>query len=230
MHNDAEIYDELYYHNLPVDSGRIRSLPHLMRFDCEDSVCEISCAAGHFLAEISPLIKEGIGVDVLEPAIRAAKSLRDDRNLKNINFEKVSAAEFAFRDGNAERFDHVLLLDVTEHIDDATLAAVFKAAKRLLKPKGMLIIHTPNLTYWIKQLKDKGFIKQLRGHIAVRNEQEYQVLIEDAGFVEPKIIGLPHYRQPLRVFDQLLMHVPYLGQLFRSRLLIGVAARGGFER
>jgi 2-polyprenyl-3-methyl-5-hydroxy-6-metoxy-1,4-benzoquinol methylase len=230
MQDDAEIYDERYYRNLPVDSGRIRSLLRLMQFDYGDSVCEIGCAAGHFLAEISPLIGEGIGIDVSEPAIHAANSLRVEKGLKNIRFEKVSAAEFVLRSGNNARFDHVLLLDVTEHIDDTTLALIFEAAKRLLKPKGMLTIHTPNLTYWLEQLKDKGIIKQVRGHIAVRSEKEYRALFDGAGLVEHQIIGLPHYLQPLRLFDQLLMPVPFLGRLFRSRLFIKVAARGEFDR
>ncbi len=230
MHDDAEIYDDRYYLNLPVDSGRIKSLLKLLHFNGEDSVCEVGCAAGHFLAEISPIIKEGIGVDVSEPAIRAANSLKADRGLANIDFEEVSAGEFALRDGNAARFDYVLLLDVTEHIDDAVVADVFEAAKRLLKPGGMLVIHTPNLTYWIEQLKDKGVIEQLRGHIAVRNEKQYRDLIDHAGLGEPRVVGLPHYRQPLRLVDQLLMRVPYLGRLFRSRLFIEVAAPDGQDR
>jgi 2-polyprenyl-3-methyl-5-hydroxy-6-metoxy-1,4-benzoquinol methylase len=230
MHHDAEIYDDRYYLNLPTDSGRIGSLLALLEFSDEDSVCEIGCAAGDFLAAISPVIQYGIGLDISEPAIRAANTLKDKHGLDNIEFEEISASDFALRDGNSARFDYVLLLDVTEHIDDATVASVLESARHLLKPSGSLVIHTPNLTYWIEKLKDKGIIKQLRGHIAVRNEDQYRTLIDEAGFGEPLVLGLPHYRQPFRFVDQLLSRVPLLGALFRSRLFIVVPLPGDKHR
>lgn len=230
MHRDDEIYDDRYYLNLPTDSGRIGSLLALLEFGDKDDVCEIGCAAGDFLAAISPAIHYGIGLDISEPAIRAANTLKDKHGLANIEFEQISANDFALRAGNAARFDYVLLLDVTEHIDDGTVADVLDAAKRLLKPGGLLVMHTPNLSYWIEQLKDKGIIKQLRGHIAVRNEKQYRALIDEAGFGEPRVLGLPHYRQPLRFVDQLLSRVPLLGGLFRSRLFIAVPAPGGQQQ
>lgn len=226
MRHDAEIYDDRYYRNLPTDSGRIGSLLALLEFGGGDSVCEIGCAAGDFLVAISPFIQYGVGLDISEPAIRAANSLKKRHGLDNIEFEEISASDFALRDKNLAKFDYVLLLDVTEHIDDTTVADVLESAKRLLKPDGLLVVHTPNLSYWIEQLKDKGIIKQLRGHIAVRNEKHYRTLISAAGFGEPRVHGLPHYRQPLRLVDQLLSRVPLLGRLFRSRLFIVVPSPG----
>ena len=55
-----DIYDDEYYRNLPVDSDRIRTLTDLIAFDKSDLVCEIGCAAGHFLAEIAPRIGSGV--------------------------------------------------------------------------------------------------------------------------------------------------------------------------
>jgi len=130
------------------------------------------------------------------------------------------------REGNAARFDVVLLLDVTEHIDDASVLEVLRAAKDLLKPDGTLFIHTPNLSYWLEQLKEKDVIPQLPGHIAVRDEDHYRRLIATAGFREPLVKGLPHYRQPLRTLDQLLLRIPLLGRLFRSRLFIVATLSG----
>ena len=219
-----EIYDDHYYRSLPTKSGRIGKLMALMEFGDEDSVCEIGCAAGDFLTSIAPLIQYGIGLDISEPAIRAANTLKHEKGLANIEFEEVSAGDFVLRDGNAARFDYVLLLDVTEHIDDRTVADVLESAKRLLKPSGRLVIHTPNLAYWIELLKDKGIIKQVYGHIAVRNEEQYCALIDEAGFGKARVLGLPHYRQPLRFVDQLLSRVPLLGRLFRARLFILVPA------
>jgi len=224
MPQNEEIYDDRYYQRLPRNSGRITNLMALLEVGSQDSVCEIGCASGDFLAAIAPFIHYGIGLDVSEPAIRAANTLKLERGLANIEFEEVSAGDFVLRDGNSARFDYVLLLDVTEHIDDVTVADILESAKRLLKPSGRLVIHTPNLAYWMELLKDKGIIKQLHGHIAVRNEAQYCALIDEAGFGKPRILGLPHYRQPFRFVDQLLSRVPLLGKLFRARLFIVVPA------
>ena len=223
---DLEIYDDRYYLNLPVDSGRIATLLDQLEFSVDDTVCEIGCAAGHFLTEIAPLISHGIGLDVAEPAIRAAKKIRRERGLCNVDFEQVSARDFASREENESRFDYVLLLDVTEHIGDDAVMDILEAAKRLMKPAGLLVIHTPNLDYWLEQLKDKGIVRQLSGHIAVRNERHYRRLIDEAGFGLPRVVGLPHYRQPLRLVDLLLSGLPWVGQLFRSRLFIVVSLQG----
>jgi 2-polyprenyl-3-methyl-5-hydroxy-6-metoxy-1,4-benzoquinol methylase len=230
MSQNEELYDDCYYQSLPTNSGRIGRLKALLEFGDEDSVCEIGCASGDFLAAIAPLIQYGIGLDISEPAIRAANTLKHTQGLANIEFEEVSAGDFVLRDGNAARFDYVLLLDVTEHIDDATVADVLESAKRLLKPSGRLVIHTPNLAYWIELLKDKGITKQVHGHIAVRNEEQYCALIDEAGFGKPRVFGLPHYRQPLRFVDQLLSRVPLLGRLFCARLFIVVSAPSGAHR
>ena len=222
MGREQEVYDDQYYLNLPTDSGRIRSLLRLIDFGTDDTVCEIGCAAGHFLVEASPFIKRGIGLDVAETAIRAAQRTKDARQVTNVDFEEVSASEFARRDENAARFEYVLLLDVTEHIADDMLLDVLDAAKRLLKADGRLVIHTPNLAYWLETLKDRGIMKQLPGHIAVRDEPHYRLLLREAGFGSPRILGLPHYRQPLRLIDTVMSRVPLLGRLFRSRLFVVV--------
>jgi len=217
-----DIYDDDYYLNLPVDSGRIRTLSELIEFREADVVCEIGCAAGHFLAEVSPRIGSGIGLDTAAAAIAAARSISDREQLDNIRFEQIPAQEYAGVASNRATCDYVLLLDVSEHIEDADMLDIFIAAIDLLKPGGRLIIHTPNLTYWLEQLKDKGIMRQLDGHIAVRNESQYLDLLTRAGFDAPEIAGLPHYRQPMRAVDSLLMRLPLLGRLFRSRLFIVV--------
>ena len=230
MPQDEYVYDDRYYQSLPRKSGRVEKLMALFELRDQDSVCEIGCASGDFLTAIAPLIKYGIGLDISEPAIRAANALKQKQGLANIEFEEVSAGDFVLRDGNAARFDYVLLLDVTEHIDDATVMDVLKSAKRLLKPSGRLVIHTPNLAYWIELLKGKGIIKQVYGHIAVRNKEQYRALIDEAGFGKPRVLELPHYRQPLRFVDQLLSRVPLLGRLFRARLFIVVPAPSDADR
>ena len=220
MSDDEELYDDQYYLTLPVDSDRIEMLLRHFNLTSDDTVCEIGCAAGHFLAEIAGSIQSGIGIDTAAAAIRAGDKRRTDNQIDNIQFQQIAAQDFADDEQNVGQFSYVLLMDVTEHIDDQILAEVLLAAGKLLKPDGRLVIHTPNLSYWLERLKDRGIVKQIYGHIAVRNRTQYLQALTSAGFEKNDTIGLAHYRQPLRTLDLLLKWIPWVGRLFQARLFI----------
>ena len=217
---ESNVYNEDYYRSLPVFSRRIETLIEQLSLDDEDAVCEIGCAAGHFLAAIADHIKYGVGIDTADAAIEAALNLKQKRRLKNIDFLVVSAEDYAAASSGAEQFRFVFLMDVTEHVDDTALLRILNSAKRLLSEDGELIIHTPNLEYWLEQLKNRGVLSQFPGHIAVRSLHQYQDLLLQSGFVISSSKALPHYRQPLRFADALLMKVPSIGKRFVSRLFI----------
>ena len=223
----VEVYTDEYYRNLPVDSGRIATLVSQLELDPTDIVCEIGCAAGHFLVAIANQIKYGIGIDTAEAAIQAALQLKEARGLSNIDFMAVSAEEHSKSSHLVGEFSHVFMMDVTEHVDDEVLRGIFCAARDLLAGDGELVIHTPNRGYWLELLKDRGILPQYKGHIAVRHYHQYVGLLEEAGFAVKKNKGLPHYRQPLRMVDMLLMRVPLIGRLFVSRLFISARQVNG---
>ncbi|MGI9271390.1 MAG: class I SAM-dependent methyltransferase [Woeseiaceae bacterium] len=220
MSDDEELYDDQYYLTLPVDSDRIEMLLRHFEFESDDTVCEIGCAAGHFLTAIAGSIRSGIGIDTAEAAISAANKRKDDNGIENISFSQVAAQDFANDERHVGQFSYVLLMDVTEHIDDDILSEVLLAAKKLLKHDGRLVIHTPNLSYWLERLKDRGIVKQIYGHIAVRDRAQYLRALTGSGFEHNHAIGLAHYRQPLRTVDLLLKWIPWLGRLFQARLFI----------
>ncbi len=129
MKDEVEAYEDEYYLHLPVDSGRIKTL--LRHFDLRplDTVCEIGCAAGHFLAEIAGDIESGIGLDTAEAAIAAANRRKTEDGLENIEFLQIAAQDFAAIEANVGQFDYVLLMDVTEHIDDAIMAELLSGIR-----------------------------------------------------------------------------------------------------
>lgn len=221
-----ETYDDEYYLGLPVDSGRIDAIVRLLDLHEDAVVCEIGCAAGHFLAAIADQIGRGTGIDTADAAIRAASRIRDEQKLQNIEFEAISAQDYAADPQRQNKCDYVFLMDVTEHIDDSVMLEVLEASRKLLRKKGRLVIHTPNLSYWLERLKDKNIVPQLEGHIAVRNLAQYKNLLEKAGFSIERHVDLAHYRQPLRLVDTVLLHVPLVRRVFASRLFV-VAVKHG---
>ena len=220
MTDMSDTYDEDYYLSLRAESGRIAAITRLLDFQGDEIVCEIGCAAGHFLAAIARHIGHGTGIDTADAAIRAATRIKDEYNLENIDFVGISAQEYAAASDRHHQCHYVFLMDVTEHIDDDVMLEVLGASAKLLREDGQLVIHTPNLDYWLERLKNKNIVPQLEGHIAVRNQTQYVRLLGKAGFEVVRHKNLPHYRQPLRLVDSILLYIPLVGRLFASRLFV----------
>jgi 2-polyprenyl-3-methyl-5-hydroxy-6-metoxy-1,4-benzoquinol methylase len=220
MADISDIYDEEYYLRLPVRSGRITTIMRLLDFNGDEIVCEIGCAAGHFLAAIAECIAWGTGIDTANAAVSAAIRIKEKQGHSNIDFLRIGASEYAGASERHRQCHYVFLMDITEHIGDGDLLEILEASRKLMRDDGQLVIHTPNLEYWLERLKDRNILPQLEGHIAVRNKRQYVTLLEKAGFEIVRRRDLPHYRQPLRFIDSILLHFPLIGRLFVSRLFL----------
>jgi 2-polyprenyl-3-methyl-5-hydroxy-6-metoxy-1,4-benzoquinol methylase len=218
---NGDLYDADYFSGLPVDSARIGQILKRVDFASGDAICEFGSGLGHILFAIQNRISYALGVDFSQYAVEESRKYAVINHIDHIDFRCANIADLHEEDRYRHRFDKVLMMDVTEHINDDLLAAFLVSALKLLKPGGKLIIHTPNAEYLLEQLKENGiFMKQLPGHIAVRNQRQYRHLLESAGFTMNTIQYLPHYRLPMGAVDRALMNVPVLGRYFRSRLLI----------
>lgn len=218
---NRELYDPEYFSGLPVDSARIQQIIKHIDFSQDDAVCEFGSGLGHVLFAIQDRVAYALGVDFSSYAVEEARKYAATHKINHVNFSSANVVDLPVEEGYKHRFDKILMMDVTEHIDDDLLADFLSSALTLLKPDGQVIIHTPNAEYFLEIMKSKGvFMQQLPGHVAVRNLAQYQGLLESAGFKLESTRYLPHYRLPMRLVDIALMRLPLLGRLFRSRLLL----------
>lgn len=88
-------------------------------------------------------------------------------------------------DHPSNHFDGVISSDFVEHIDDATKVDVFREACRVLKPGGVLVTKTPNLSY----LRASLFFKRVRAVTRLQNPMEL-VIPHTPGTEDPQHIGL----------------------------------------
>lgn len=100
------------------------------------TVVDIGCGTGPLVAELSLRGVEAVGVDSSPEVLQAAR-------------ERAPGATFHLGSGTAiplpaESVDAASLIEVVEHLDDATLAATLAEARRVLKRGARLIITTPN--------------------------------------------------------------------------------------
>ncbi len=105
----------------------------------DKSILDYGCGSGIFLQAISNEIKQGVGVDI---DIEVAKKIVTAENivLKKINNEK-----------DVESFSNINIItsfDVLEHIQN--LEPVFDTFKKILDPKGIIIISGPTENFLYK--------------------------------------------------------------------------------
>lgn len=204
------------YEKKPI--SRIRRLISMMDLKGGESIADFACGNAMLLPLVSTKASHYYGVDFSSDFIDAAIRRADANKIKNCSFYCMDIVSFC--ENHLASFDIATALDFSEHIDDDDFTRIFSAIYRSLKPGGKLYMHTPNLDFFIEQLKEKGVIRQFPEHIAVRNTVQNVAILEKCGFEISRIHvrHIPHYNV-LKVFH-LLSALPWIGKFFSARLFI----------
>lgn len=215
MTNDLlKIYNEKYvqkYHKNP--GKRIKGILSKINFKDSDEILDIGCGNGLLYEELPNNRQNYYGIDFSQAFINECKRKYSG---KEGNFICRNVIDFC--NENPNKFSKIFMLDFTEHVYDEELINIFKAAANSLKPEGELYIHTPNGDYFLEILKNKGILKQVNGHVAVRNTNKYSKLLKESNFLKQEIKFIPHYNI-MRIFNG-LKNIPLIGKYFEARILI----------
>ncbi len=156
---------------LTFDSEGQSVYEHLHRYFlarelCRDrDVLDVASGEGFGSAYLAQTARSVVGVDISEEAIaHANKSYRAD----NLRFSAGDATKLAFPDAS---FDVVVSFETIEHLDDQQ--SFLKEIRRVLRPKGFLIVSTPNRDVYspangavnqfhVRELTREEFLKALR--------------------------------------------------------------------
>jgi 2-polyprenyl-6-hydroxyphenyl methylase/3-demethylubiquinone-9 3-methyltransferase len=212
------IYDQRYVDQYdPHAVPRIRRLLPFLELTGRDVVADFACGNGVLLEVLSPLVGEYVGVDFSEAFVHAAERRRDAQHIKNGTFRCEDIVSFCAEHPNA--FDAGFALDFSEHIYDEQFLRIFRAIHGALKPGARLYLHTPNREYFMEHLRAWGVLRQIEGHVAVRDARRHQNLLAECGFAEVQVRYLPHYLYPASAFHW-LGATPVIGKYFRARLFV----------
>mgnify|MGYP001766522840 CR=1 FL=1 len=123
-------------------------------------VLDVGCGRGEVVLYCQSQGAEACGVDYSTDALVLAHQGAGDRPGR---FQRADARYLPFQTGS---FDLALMLDIVEHLYPAELALALADARRVLKPGGVLLVHTmPNLWYyrfgyplfrWVQRLRGKN--------------------------------------------------------------------------
>jgi len=131
MSKDKEIGIDKIYSNYETIQAKIA---YNWLSDSNDCILEVGCSSGYFTNKLLNKAKKVCGLDVNEEHIDIAK-----KKYPHIAFKAVDADTLPYDDVS---FDVVIMLEVYEHVSnrEKTINEVY----RVLKPKGTLILTTPN--------------------------------------------------------------------------------------
>ncbi len=112
-------------------------------------VLDIGCGRGELLYHVRQLGGEAVGTDFAVPALKIA------REVSGCPVLRCDAKELPFKDAS---FDRVFLIGVIDHLHDWELERCFEEVGRVLKPGGLVAVHTctnrlyyKNLTYGLRR-------------------------------------------------------------------------------
>jgi 2-polyprenyl-3-methyl-5-hydroxy-6-metoxy-1,4-benzoquinol methylase len=148
-----------------------------------NSVLDIGCASGEYLAYL-----RGLGWDVqgIEPDPEAAREARESLGID----VRTGAAEARLPQLAAQQFDVVTMWHVLEHVDDPR--TVLAEVRRVLKPGGRLILEVPNFrSVWAALLRGYWFPLEYPYHQYHFTPPTLRRMLEQSGFTVQEIRGQP---------------------------------------
>ena len=190
------------------------------------TLLDIGCGMGTFTVESARRGAHGIGVDPAVEAVQAARRVAAAEGMAvtgasaRADFIQADAALLPVPDASC---DIVLAADMTEHLDDDTLARIFAEAHRALRPGGRIVIYTPEQSHLFERLKDSGVMTQDPSHIGIRSAEELGTALWRAGFDVQPVTYLPSH---LPVWNLLERGLGRWVPLLRRRIGL-VATRSG---
>ncbi len=191
-----------------------------------DVVVELGCARGDVTFLLAGRCREVVGVDASPVALEMAEAERARRGVGNVRWLEADVADLSpLAAGSA---DAVAAIDLVEHVDDPTLAAMLLECRRVLKPGGRLGIYTPDRLHYVERLKAHDIVlKQFPEHIAVRRASDYVRFLTRAGFSVDLLDWSVSPFPIVRHLERALAPLPLVGPTFRYRILLGALSRPG---
>jgi len=116
-------------------------------------VLDIGCGRGEVVLYCGRMGIDAVGIDYSESVLELAKKARATYTLQEQNRMQFVSGDIKLI-ANSGFYDRIFMLDFVEHLHDIELIEIFKICCNLLKPEGILIIHTlPNK--WLYEITYK---------------------------------------------------------------------------
>ena len=177
------------------DLGAIRHrdfILHLLNIRKGERVLDVGCFTGALMVYCGMLGAEISGVDISREAVEKANGYLRKYGLNG----KAIACDARKLDFPDNYFDKVVSSDFLEHLSFPDSVAVLKEIKRVLRPDGLAVIKTPNLSY----LKASRLFKIFKRAVSFKNP--FSVVIPHTKGDTYQHIGLLSKNDLLKIISQ----------------------------
>jgi len=190
------IYDKNYYETMRGNepNALYRKVLTATGINFADRrVLDVGCGRGEM---ITMALEQGaiyvVGLDISVESMHLASSLVDSLSLPKERYELMHMGLDQYADqGQHELFDHILMIDFVEHVEQTVLLRSLKAARELLAPGGSLVVHTfPNL-FWhtlltclLKIAKPDECERITSIHVNVQTPKRLRLALNKSGFTD----------------------------------------------
>lgn len=221
QHYDTAYYSaevERYLRRTRFVRVRLRNLFELVGDTSGRRILDVGCGMGTVTLEAARRGAHAYGIDPARVALKAARRLALERDAPHARFTVADGAALPFA---VASFDGVILADVTEHLDEATLRETLAESARVLRAGGVLALYTPSPSHLFERLKARGWIlQQDPSHIGLRTAGELVGHVRAAGLETVRAYYEPSHLPVYGAFERLAGRLPWVGSLFRRRICI----------
>jgi len=222
---DAEYYDLLatWYENGTIWSrDRVSNILSLVEPRPQELILDLGCGVGVVAIECARLGARVIGVDYSELAVKKGEQLVARQGVDSVAFVVARSERIPM---TTESFDKIIAADLIEHLYPDEYEATIKECYRLLKPTGLLLIYSPAPGHFFELAhrlgRHLGLASQYdRLHVHIRDMRCVVSTLQNAGFSIEKNYFAPSHVPILKQIETALMHIPFLGGLFRRRICV----------
>jgi SAM-dependent methyltransferase len=171
----AEVADS----GLPSHRLRLGWLDRMLPVGPAARVADFGSGAGTIARHLGTKGAQVDSVDLSPNAIECCR--RRCAHLPNVRFHQGDAGNCPHLPSGV--FDCATCMDLIEHVDDATMRGIFREARRVLKPGGLLYVYSPNRLHWIERLKARSLLlRQDPSHTNVRTVAQVAASLSGEGF------------------------------------------------
>lgn len=172
--------EEQFYNRQTMDHKHLELILSLIKLNKNEVVLDLGTGSGYLafaLAKENP-DNEVIGLDIVEETLKRNTEKAKQQNLNNIWFAGYDGIRFPFED---ESIDVIYTRYALHHFPD--INGTFREMKRVLKPKGKIILADPTPNENDKSGFVDAFMKKKQdGHIKFYTKGEFEELAEENGF------------------------------------------------
>lgn len=121
--------------------NRHNLIRYLNFFQKNDHVLDAGCGSGNVIFEFSNDVKGIVGLDNNKDCIIFINKKIKEMRIKNVDVKEVDLLNFKLKN---RKFDKIIMTEIIEHFSKKDVERLLQEIKKVLSPKGEILITTPN--------------------------------------------------------------------------------------